>query len=67
MTGSHRHRPRSTGRRRHPGSRAADGAAELVADLHGSLARLLDEAAAMPSDRWPTLVTALAGWRHLAW
>lgn len=46
---------------------AGRGAAELVADLRGSLARLLDEAAAMPSDRWPTLVTALAGWRHPAW
>ncbi|AOP47831.1 maleylpyruvate isomerase family mycothiol-dependent enzyme [Streptomyces lydicus] len=42
-------------------------AAELIADLRGSLDRLLDEAAAMPADRWPTLVTALAGWRHPAW
>ncbi|MEU6477967.1 maleylpyruvate isomerase family mycothiol-dependent enzyme [Streptomyces sp. NPDC047017] len=42
-------------------------AVALVADLRGSLDRLLDEAAAMPADRWPTLVSAPAGWRHPAW
>ncbi|MFB7756141.1 maleylpyruvate isomerase family mycothiol-dependent enzyme [Streptomyces sp. NPDC056121] len=42
-------------------------AGELVADLRGSLDRLLDEAEAMPAERWPHLVTALAGWRHPAW
>ncbi|POX53815.1 hypothetical protein C3489_15055 [Streptomyces sp. Ru71] len=42
-------------------------AAALVADLRGSLHRLLDTAEAMPADRWPTLVRALAGWRHPAW
>ncbi|MFJ9615226.1 maleylpyruvate isomerase family mycothiol-dependent enzyme [Streptomyces noursei] len=46
---------------------AARDAAELVADLRGSLNRLFDEAGAMPSGRWPTLVSALAGWRHPAW
>ncbi|MFE9122847.1 maleylpyruvate isomerase family mycothiol-dependent enzyme [Streptomyces sp. NPDC007172] len=49
---------------------AGRGAAEPIADLCGSLDRLLDEldeAAAVPADRWPTLVTALAGWRHPAW
>jgi maleylpyruvate isomerase len=42
-------------------------AAELTADLNQSLEQLLDEAAAMPALRWPTLVTALAGWPHPAW
>ncbi|WP_225832464.1 maleylpyruvate isomerase family mycothiol-dependent enzyme [Streptomyces sp. NK08204] len=42
-------------------------AAGLVADLGRSLDRLFEEAAAMPDDRWPTLVSALAGWRHPAW
>ncbi|GHI09754.1 hypothetical protein AQI88_16435 [Streptomyces cellostaticus] len=42
-------------------------AAGLVTDLRRSLDRLLDEATAMPAERWPTLVTALAGWRHPAW
>ncbi|MER7754215.1 maleylpyruvate isomerase family mycothiol-dependent enzyme [Kitasatospora sp. NPDC097643] len=46
---------------------AGRGAAELVADLRGSLALLLDEATALPADRRATLVTALAGWRHPAW
>ncbi|MEY9875348.1 maleylpyruvate isomerase [Streptacidiphilus sp. MAP12-33] len=42
-------------------------AAALAADLRGSLDALSAEVAAMPADRWPTLVTALAGWRHPAW
>ena len=46
---------------------AGRGAAELVADLRTSLDRLLEEAASMPVERWSTLVTALAGWRHPAW
>ncbi|GAA2376776.1 maleylpyruvate isomerase N-terminal domain-containing protein [Streptomyces cuspidosporus] len=46
---------------------AGRGAAEFIADLRDSLDRMLDEAAAMPADRCPTLVTALAGWRHPAW
>ncbi|MGC4985619.1 maleylpyruvate isomerase family mycothiol-dependent enzyme [Streptomyces sp. DT193] len=46
---------------------AERSAGELVADLRGSLDRLLDEARAMPAERWFTLVTALAGWRHPAW
>lgn len=46
---------------------AGRNAADLAADLGRSLDRLLDEASAMPSDRWPTLVTALAGWQHPAW
>ncbi|KAB1990178.1 maleylpyruvate isomerase family mycothiol-dependent enzyme [Streptomyces triticiradicis] len=44
--------------------RSAD---ELVADLRGSFDRLLDEARAVPAERWSILVTALAGWRHPAW
>jgi len=46
---------------------AGRGADALVADLRTSLDRLLDEAASMPTERWGTLVTALAGWRHPAW
>ncbi|MFE9422001.1 maleylpyruvate isomerase family mycothiol-dependent enzyme [Kitasatospora sp. NPDC006697] len=46
---------------------AGRGAAELAADLRESLRLLLAEAAAMPADRWPVLLTALAGWRHPAW
>ncbi|MEU9125421.1 maleylpyruvate isomerase family mycothiol-dependent enzyme [Streptomyces sp. NPDC048506] len=46
---------------------AARNAAELVTDLRRSLDRLLDEARAMPTQHWPTLVSALAGWRHPAW
>ncbi|MFJ8310015.1 MULTISPECIES: maleylpyruvate isomerase family mycothiol-dependent enzyme [unclassified Streptomyces] len=46
---------------------AGRDAAELVGDVRGSLDRLLGEAAAMPTGRWATLVTALAGWRHPAW
>ncbi|MGQ7747127.1 maleylpyruvate isomerase family mycothiol-dependent enzyme [Streptomyces sp. WC2508] len=46
---------------------AGRSGAELVADLHTSLDRLLDEAASMPAERWSTLVSALAGWRHPAW
>jgi len=46
---------------------AGRGAAELVADLRGSLDRLLEEAASMPVERWSVLVTALAGWPHPAW
>ncbi|WP_030239513.1 maleylpyruvate isomerase family mycothiol-dependent enzyme [Streptomyces sp. NRRL S-350] len=46
---------------------AGRGAAELVDDLRCSLDRFLDEAASMPAERWPTPVTALAGWRHPAW
>jgi maleylpyruvate isomerase len=46
---------------------AERSAGELVADLRGSLDRLLDEARAMPAERWFILVTALAGWRHPAW
>ncbi|MDT0468543.1 maleylpyruvate isomerase family mycothiol-dependent enzyme [Streptomyces gibsoniae] len=46
---------------------AGRDAATLVADLHHSMDRLLDEATAMPTGRWSTLVTALVGWRHTAW
>ncbi|MGW0879264.1 maleylpyruvate isomerase family mycothiol-dependent enzyme [Streptomyces sp. NPDC002671] len=46
---------------------AGRDAADLVADLRRSLDGLLDAAAAMPAERWPTLVSALAGWRHPAW
>jgi len=46
---------------------AGRDAAELVADVRGSLGRMLDEAAAMPAECWPTMVTALAGWPHPAW
>ncbi|MFF4186674.1 maleylpyruvate isomerase family mycothiol-dependent enzyme [Streptomyces sp. NPDC001691] len=46
---------------------AGRGASELVADLGVSLDRLLDEAASLPVERWATLVSALAGWRHPAW
>ncbi|MFD8378175.1 maleylpyruvate isomerase N-terminal domain-containing protein [Streptomyces sp. NPDC059679] len=46
---------------------AERNAAHLVADLRRSLDRMLDEATAMPTERWPTLVTALAGRRHPAW
>ncbi|WP_052434376.1 maleylpyruvate isomerase family mycothiol-dependent enzyme [Streptacidiphilus melanogenes] len=42
-------------------------AAELAADLRGSLDALREAAAEMPGERWPTLVSALAGWRHPAW
>lgn len=42
-------------------------AAALVTDLRQSLDRMLDAATAMPTGRWPTLVSALAGWRHPAW
>lgn len=49
------------------GEGAGRGAAELVADLTGSLDLLLGEAAVMPVERWSTLVPALAGWRHPAW
>ncbi|MER6123596.1 maleylpyruvate isomerase N-terminal domain-containing protein [Streptomyces sp. NPDC001795] len=46
---------------------AGRGAAELVADLRGSVERLLDEATAVPAEPRPTPVTALAGRRHPAW
>lgn len=46
---------------------AARPAAELVAGLRDRLERLADATAAMPAERWDTLVTALAGWRHPAW
>ena len=42
-------------------------AAELAIDLRSRLAHLADEATSMPVERWGTLVTALAGWRHPAW
>jgi maleylpyruvate isomerase len=42
-------------------------AAVLAADLRTSLEAMVAAAAAMPDDRWSTLVTALAGWRHPAW
>jgi maleylpyruvate isomerase len=42
-------------------------AAELAADLRFSLDGMLEAAAEMPPDRWPVLVSALAGWRHPAW
>lgn len=45
---------------------AERSAGELVDDLRTGLDRLLD-AHAMPAERWPVLVTALAGWRHPAW
>jgi maleylpyruvate isomerase len=46
---------------------AGRSAAELAADLRGSLERMLEAAAELPADRWPVLVSALAGWRHPAW
>ncbi|MGV9629053.1 maleylpyruvate isomerase family mycothiol-dependent enzyme [Streptomyces sp. NPDC003487] len=46
---------------------AGRDAAALAADLRNSLDRLFDAAAALPAHRWPTLVSALAGWRHPAW
>lgn len=46
---------------------AGRGAAELVADLRGSLDGMFAAAAAMPAERWSTAVSALAGWRHPAW
>ncbi|MBV6699805.1 maleylpyruvate isomerase family mycothiol-dependent enzyme [Kitasatospora aureofaciens] len=46
---------------------AGRDAAALVADLRRSLDRLLDEASAVPAERWSVLVSALAGWRHPAW
>jgi len=45
----------------------ARDAAVLVADVRGSLELMLDEAAAVPAERWSTMVSALAGWRHPAW
>jgi maleylpyruvate isomerase len=42
-------------------------AAELVADLRSRLAYLAEDVTSMPAERWDTLVTALAGWRHPAW
>ncbi|GAB7187304.1 mycothiol maleylpyruvate isomerase N-terminal domain-containing protein [Kitasatospora sp. Ki12] len=46
---------------------AERGAAALVEDLRVSLDGLFEEAAAVPAERWATLVPALAGWRHPAW
>ncbi|MET8539271.1 maleylpyruvate isomerase family mycothiol-dependent enzyme [Kitasatospora sp. NPDC004799] len=46
---------------------AGRGAAELVADLRGSLDGMAAAAGAMPAERWSVLVSALAGWRHPAW
>ncbi|MFE2531407.1 maleylpyruvate isomerase family mycothiol-dependent enzyme [Streptomyces sp. NPDC059371] len=46
---------------------AERSAGELVADLRGSFDRLLDEAEAMPAERWSILVTSVAGWPHPAW
>ncbi|MFI9269495.1 maleylpyruvate isomerase family mycothiol-dependent enzyme [Kitasatospora sp. NPDC052896] len=46
---------------------SARSAGELAGDLRGRLARLAEEAAAMPPAAWDTLVPALAGWRHPAW
>lgn len=43
---------------------AARPAAELTADLGRRIEQLSDIAASMPTERWDTLVTALAGWRH---
>ncbi|WP_328908142.1 maleylpyruvate isomerase family mycothiol-dependent enzyme [Streptomyces sp. NBC_00234] len=37
------------------------------ADLRSRLAHLAEDATSMPVERWDTLVTALAGWRHPAW
>ncbi|CAM5297933.1 maleylpyruvate isomerase family mycothiol-dependent enzyme [Streptomyces narbonensis] len=42
-------------------------AAELAADLLSRIELLANDAASMPAERWDTLVTALAGWRHPAW
>ncbi|MFF7633700.1 maleylpyruvate isomerase family mycothiol-dependent enzyme [Kitasatospora sp. NPDC008050] len=42
-------------------------AVELATELREQLARLTADAAAMPTDRWQVLVSALAGWRHPAW
>lgn len=42
-------------------------AAELATDLRSRLAHLAEDATSMPVERWDTLVTALAGWRHPAW
>ncbi|WP_243639072.1 maleylpyruvate isomerase family mycothiol-dependent enzyme [Streptacidiphilus pinicola] len=46
---------------------AGRDATELAADLRRSLDGMLEAAAAVPADRWATLVSALAGWRHPAW
>ncbi|WP_042439944.1 maleylpyruvate isomerase family mycothiol-dependent enzyme [Streptacidiphilus albus] len=46
---------------------AGRDAAELVADVLDGMGRMLDEAESMAAERWPTMVTALAGWRHPAW
>ncbi|MFE9468236.1 maleylpyruvate isomerase family mycothiol-dependent enzyme [Streptomyces virginiae] len=42
-------------------------AAELATDLRSRLAHLAEDATSMPVERWDTLVTVLAGWRHPAW
>ncbi|MEY9860689.1 maleylpyruvate isomerase [Catenulispora sp. GAS73] len=46
---------------------AARPIGELAGELAGGLDRLLDAAESMPRDRWDTLVTALAGWKHPVW
>lgn len=40
---------------------------ELADGLADRLHRLVREAETTPADRWDTLVSALAGWRHPAW
>ncbi|MGW7608013.1 maleylpyruvate isomerase family mycothiol-dependent enzyme [Streptomyces sp. NPDC054766] len=42
-------------------------AAELATDLRSRFAYLTEDVTSMPVERWDTLVTALAGWRHPAW
>ncbi|MGV4925311.1 maleylpyruvate isomerase N-terminal domain-containing protein [Streptomyces sp. HJ7] len=49
----------------------ADGAgrpaAELAEDVRSALARLVEDARAMPAGAWEAPVRALAGWAHPAW
>ncbi len=42
-------------------------AAALAEDVRSALARLVEDARAMPAGAWETPVTALAGWAHPAW
>ncbi|WP_232248084.1 maleylpyruvate isomerase family mycothiol-dependent enzyme [Streptacidiphilus rugosus] len=46
---------------------AGRAAADLVRDVRVSTGAMLAEAAMLPAERWSTMVSALAGWRHPAW
>ncbi|WP_129305156.1 maleylpyruvate isomerase family mycothiol-dependent enzyme [Streptomyces sp. L2] len=46
---------------------AARPAADVAADVRGSVDRFVAEARLMPPHGWEHPVTALAGWRHPAW